>query len=137
LVREGAQDSQSSNVFISYSAKDSSFVRLLHELLQSAGVNVYLDFELGAGGNFQRVLRDAINSSDAVIVVMSSAYFQSQWCQAELSLALEKEKRLLPILLDGEARGPLSYLNYIRVSEFSPEQLSTLVADAVRGSHGR
>ena len=119
-------------VFISYARADSDIAARLADELR-ADNEVFLDVDsLPVGANFQEELRRTIEKSDVVLVLMSPAYFSSQWAKTELSLALEEGKRLLPVRLSGEPDGALSYLVYLDASDLSTSELAAKATSVIR-----
>jgi tetratricopeptide (TPR) repeat protein len=88
LHRQGQQiRPRSWDVFISYAREDSKIAQLLTEALGNRGFSVWLDTELKAGEPLQAVER-AINSSGAVIALLSAASLSSRWLRREVDIAL-------------------------------------------------
>lgn len=93
-------------VFISYSHADKSFVDQLAVNLVDARVSVWLDrWELNAGDSLIEKIQDGLQDASALLVVLSKASLESQWCKKELSAGLlrELEERkvvVLPVLLE-------------------------------------
>ena len=132
---KGSPGADDVKVFLSYARADSHVVRTLADDLNSIGAQVFLDVEtVEIGDSFQEVIRKTILISDIVVVLMSPAYFESQWAKVELSVALEANKRLLPVLLSGEPQGALSYLQYLDASQLSEDELAAQVSLLVRGA---
>jgi hypothetical protein len=130
---ETSQKTEAPRVFISYARTEDHFAQNLAEKLQSSGISVFYDHaDLAVGEDFQEVLRSTIERCDFVVVLMSPQYFRSPWCQAELSWGLEANKRLLPVLIDGEPQGPLSYIQYLDASHDSDVRLSNEIAGLVK-----
>lgn len=93
-------------VFISYTHADKHFVDLLAVNLVDARVSVWLDrWELNVGDSLIEKIQDGLQDASALLVVLSKASLESQWCKKELSVGLlrELEERkvvVLPILLE-------------------------------------
>lgn len=93
-------------VFISYSHADKSFVDKLAAHLVKHNAHVWVDsWELNVGDSILNKVQDAIQDSSALLVVLSKASVQSEWCKKELSAGLMREldeKRIivLPVLLE-------------------------------------
>jgi len=92
-------------VFISYSHADKDFVDVLGAHLVKANASVWIDrWELNVGDSIIGKVQDAIEESDALLVVLSEASVQSEWCKKELTSGLlreleEKRVVVLPLLL--------------------------------------
>jgi hypothetical protein len=92
----------SGHVFVSYSRTDSPYVAELIAWLTSHGVTVWSDAGIAYGSEWPAVLREAVDRSSAVVVVMSPAAESSEWVDRELARAELKDRPILPLLLDGD-----------------------------------
>ena len=94
------------SVFISYSHEDKKFVDILAANLVKYKARVWVDrWELHVGDSIIDKIQDAIQESDALIIVISKASLKSEWCKKELSSGLlreleEKKVLVLPALLE-------------------------------------
>ncbi len=113
------------NVFLSHSSRDKlDFVDGLYNwLTRNAGLTVWYDRNLGAG-QVAANLGDAIDSSQAAIIVLSRNSVQSQWVQQECSRLQDEvgnsggDFRIATIRLDDvEAPGLLKSFKHIDVSD--------------------
>lgn len=101
-----ATRSNMAKVFISYSSKDKPFATRLERALNIEGVAVWLDEKrLNVGDSIIQKLGTAINDSDFVVAVLSSASVKSSWVLKELSLAMTREQIeqkacVLPVKID-------------------------------------
>ena len=93
-------------VFISYSHADAEFVdRLAAELIR-ARKPVWVDrYELRAGDSLIGRIQDEITRAGAMLVVLSQASVNSEWCKKELSAGLvreleEKRVVVIPVLIE-------------------------------------
>lgn len=93
-------------VFISYSHADKNFVDKLAAHLTLSKVHAWVDrWELHVGDSLITKIQQVIQEASALIVVLSHASVQSEWCQKELSVGLvreleEKRVVVLPLLLE-------------------------------------
>lgn len=93
-------------IFISYSHQDKTFVDNLAAHLVKNKARVWIDrWELHVGDSIIEKVQDAIQESDALIIVISKASMQSEWCKKELSSGLlreleEKKVLVLPALTE-------------------------------------
>ena len=93
-------------VFISYSHNDKAFVDELAAHLVKNRARVWVDrWELKVGDSIIQRIQSAITEADALIVVLSKAAVESEWCKKELSAGLireleEKRVVVLPVLLE-------------------------------------
>src|SRR5262245_47172835 len=93
-------------VFISYSHENRDFVDKLAVHLTLSKVHVWVDrWELHVGDSIIAKIQQVIQEASALIVVLSHASVQSEWCKKELSAGLvreleEKRVVVLPLLLE-------------------------------------
>ncbi|MCG7994265.1 MAG: toll/interleukin-1 receptor domain-containing protein [Candidatus Thiodiazotropha taylori] len=93
-------------VFISYSHADGFIVNKLAAHLVKHNANVWVDtWELNVGDSILNRVQDAIQESSALLVILSKASVESEWCKKELSAGLmreldEKRVVVLPILVE-------------------------------------
>ena len=63
------------------------------------------------GANLTPEIMSSIESSDLFLCVLSTDYFQSEWCEEELRHALEHGKKLFPIEWVGQFSLPSEFDN--------------------------
>jgi WD40 repeat protein len=96
------------DVFVSYSRRDSEFVRRLAESVAERGKEVWVDTEGIADGEvFPEAIKRAIEQSDAFLFVITPASVQSSYCENEVDYAREMQKRIVPVLRDPVPDGEL------------------------------
>jgi len=72
-------------IFISYSHADKLEVDLLAAHMVKRNATVWIDtWELNVGDSIIQRVQDAISESDALLVVLSNASVESEWCKKEL-----------------------------------------------------
>jgi tetratricopeptide (TPR) repeat protein len=87
-----------SEVFISYSRKDLTFVEQLRANLEGEDLGVWVDVEgLYAGEEFWPEVAKAIDAALAVIFVITPDSIASEFCRRELERAIEGQKRIVPL----------------------------------------
>ena len=87
------------DVFVSYSRRDSEFVRRLVESVAERGKQAWLDTEGIADGEvFPEAIKRAIEGSDAFLFVITPAAVKSAYCEQEVEYAREMQKRIVPVL---------------------------------------
>jgi hypothetical protein len=91
-------------IFISYSHNDSNFaIRLASDLVEQK-TSVWIDkWEMQVGDSIINRIQEAITDASALIIVLSTASVESEWCKKELSAGLireldEKRVIVLPVL---------------------------------------
>lgn len=93
-------------IFISYSHADKPKVDLLAAHMVKRNATVWVDtWELNVGDSIIQRIQDAITESDALLVILSKASVESEWCKKELGTGLireldEKRVIVLPVLLE-------------------------------------
>ncbi len=93
-------------IFISYSHKNKEFVDKLAMQLVARNVNIWLDrWELSLGDSLIEKVQDAVDGASALLVILSKASTESEWCKKELSSGLlreleEKRVVVMPVLLE-------------------------------------
>lgn len=93
-------------IFISYSHVDKAKVDLLAAHMVKKNASVWVDtWELNVGDSIIQRVQKAITESDALLVALSKASVESEWCKKELSAGLirelnEKRVVVLPVLLE-------------------------------------
>ncbi len=93
-------------VFISYSHEDAGFVDKLAAHLIKAKAHVWVDrWELSVGDSLVRRIEEEIEKATALVVVLSRASVESEWCRKELTAGLvreleERKVLVLPLLVE-------------------------------------
>ncbi len=105
-----------SSIFISHSSHDRPWSERIRDWLQGAEHKqeterryeaLFLDFDpecgIPNGTSWRAVLHQKLRLCRAVIVVCSRRYCSSQWCLAELGIAIHEGKLVLPLRIDPQA----------------------------------
>lgn len=95
-------------IFISHSSADSAIGEKFLDALINLGVNEKNIFYsskyhtgVKLGKDFHEVVRDALNSSEIVIFLLTRNFYKSAACLNEMGACWITRKEILPILLDG------------------------------------
>ncbi|HMK16621.1 MAG TPA: toll/interleukin-1 receptor domain-containing protein [Chitinophagaceae bacterium] len=94
------------SLFISYSHTNREFVDKLATHLIYKKINVWLDrWELNVGDSITERVQTAISEASNLLVVLSKASVESNWCKREINagLILELEKKnvvVMPVLIE-------------------------------------
>jgi hypothetical protein len=100
-------------VFISYAHKDSKQARLIAEGLRSGGTEPWLDLqELNPGENWPQAIGNAIEKSDAIVLLITAAFLRSPRFE-EWNYAIGSKKhagRVLPIIAPGTPDDSLPWI---------------------------
>ena len=113
-----------SHIFISYSHTDKDYVHKLQEALQNEGFEVWIDDRIDYGTVWPKVIQNQLDTSDALILVMSPRSFESFWVQNELERAREDGIPIFPLLLEGRQWLSVQTLQYadVRDKSLPPEK---------------
>lgn len=93
-------------IFISYAHENKDFVDRLAIQLVNQNIHVWLDrWELSLGDSVIEKVQEAVDGSSALLVILSKASVQSEWCKKELTSGLlreleEKRVVVMPVLLE-------------------------------------
>ncbi|CAF2089450.1 unnamed protein product [Rotaria magnacalcarata] len=107
-------DKQNTKVFdimISYSHKEKALCKQIYDELIKAGYRVWIDFDQ-MHGNVMDAMAQAIEQSNTVIICMSEQYRKSNYCRAEAQYAFQRERKIVPILLQKQYK-PDGWLLFI------------------------
>jgi len=112
------------HVFVSYARADVAFVRKLTAALESAGHETWVDWEgIEPTANWMAKIEGAIDAAKAVVFVISPESCASTVCGQELDHAIQRNKRLIPVLLQqppGEIRREIAEINWITARDTDP-----------------
>ena len=87
------------SVFISYSRVDTNFVRRLHDALKAAEYEIWVDWEdIPPSATWTDEIRTGVTGADAFIYVISPDSVASEVCGRELGWAVERNKRIVPVV---------------------------------------
>jgi formylglycine-generating enzyme required for sulfatase activity len=96
---DNAKGQLGTEVFISYSRKDSDFARNLNTALQEAGKTTWFDQEsISTGVDFEKEIFKGIDSADNFLFVLSPDAVGSEYCEREVDYAAEQSKRFISVL---------------------------------------
>lgn len=85
--------------FFSYCRTDSEFALRLAEDLKAAGAKVWMDqLDIEPGVPWDRAVEDALNDCPRLLVILSHVSVKSDNVRDEVSFALSKQKRVIPVL---------------------------------------
>lgn len=86
--------------FFSYSRKDADFVIKLAGDLKKAGINVWVDqLDISPGARWDDSVEKGLQNATGMLVVLSETSAQSENVMDEVSYALGKGKRVVPLLI--------------------------------------
>ena len=95
-----------SDLFISYSRDDRSFVEKLHESIKLTERDAWVDYsDIPKGEKFWDEITQGINGADTFVFIMSPSSVEKAsregddaWCRREIEYAAEQNKRIIPIV---------------------------------------
>ena len=86
-------------VFISYSRKDLSFVERLVTDLRNAGLDAWYDVSsLGGGSQWRIEIEKAIRNNQLFIAVLSPDSVASEWVEREFLFASNLKRKIVPVM---------------------------------------
>ncbi len=87
------------SAFFSYCRADSEFALKLAEDLKAAGANVWMDqLDIEPGTPWDGAVEEALKGSPRMLVILSPVSASSDNVRDEVSFALSRQKRIIPIL---------------------------------------
>jgi TIR domain/FHA domain len=91
------------HVFLSYSRVDYPVMESIAKALKNAGLSVWVDLTIAQPGaaQWEREIKQAIEHSDAVVVILSPEAERSASVSREIAVAETLEKRIFPVLVRG------------------------------------
>lgn len=99
-------------VFFSHSSQDADWVERVGAQATAAGVEVYLaEHDISPGQQLSDKVTEAIEASDAVIVLLSKNSLASVYVQQEIGVAHHAGKLVIPILMGEVVNTDLGILN--------------------------
>jgi WD40 repeat protein len=127
-------------LFISYARKDGTALaqRLLADLTKE-GLDAWLDAErIRAGSIWSQEIEREIESREVMIALLSPGSHESEICRAEQLRALDKGKRLIPVLVVKDTERPIylyakQYLDFSDDADYSG-RLAELLVDIRSGA---
>jgi hypothetical protein len=131
-------------VFISHASTDAELAERVGHTLKQEGFEVWDQTEVLPGDNWGRQLGQALESSEAMVVLLTPAWLQSPSMASELGFALGNrnyEGRLIPVVAAPPEQLPRDWIPWVlrrfRILDISKrngagdEELSK-IADALR-----
>ena len=103
-------------VFISHSHETKALAKKLGEALKRAGLEAWNDEEILPGDNWAQKIAQALEESQAMVVLLSPDSLDSTMVRREIEYALSTKhfnKRLIPVLVGSEDDLPLEKLPWI------------------------
>ena len=90
------------DVFISYSRKDIEKVKRLKSEIEALGISCWMDINgVESGSKYKNEIVKAINEAIVVLFFLSKNSLDSEYTQKEVGYADKKNKRMVPVNIDG------------------------------------
>ncbi len=87
------------DIFISYSRKDSDFMRRLHEALTTHQRDIWVDWEdIPLSADWWKEICAGIEAAESFMFIISPDGVRSEVCQREIDYAVSHNKRIVPVL---------------------------------------
>jgi hypothetical protein len=120
-------------IFISYAPEDREAADHTKEQLAQWGADVFIDDQrLVPGNDFYDQLRDEIDASDKLVLLVSARSLQSKWVDIEVKYAHYKNKRIIPVMLEAVDLTPFFFLIHVENVDFRRWRTDRQVGDAIR-----
>lgn len=106
-------------VFISHSNDDAQVAKKIRNYLVHKGIDVFDDkADISMGSNLISSINEAINTSDAVLFIISRNSEKSRWVHQEMSLAVSnrlkgKPVKLIPVVIERNSEIPFFLKDYV------------------------
>jgi TolB-like protein/tetratricopeptide (TPR) repeat protein len=97
-------------LFVSYARDDEAAAAKVVHALERAGHEVWWDAKIEGGTRYSRLISEALDGADAVVVLWSQRSVESDWVRDEAAHGRERH-RLVPLSLDG-TRAPLGFRQF-------------------------
>ena len=132
-------------VFISHAHSDKLLARNVAEALSRSGLEVWSDADVMPGDNWAEEHAEALDSSQAMIVLLSPASLQSQEVRSDISFALGQQPykdRVIPVVISsydlleyGDVPWVLKRMDAVNLDSFDqPEDAFRHIADRIKNS---
>lgn len=93
-------------VFVSYGHQETALARVIVERLRAHGVAVHWDRDPRVTGDPESKLSAWLANADALLVIADRFILDSRFRLAEVARATKLEKRIIPVMLDGDLDVP-------------------------------
>ena len=104
------------DIFVSYSRKDAKKVHEYVAFFESLGYTVWIDRSgIESGDAFRQVIVEAIEKSKLFIFFSSKSSNKSKWTSSEIAIAIEENKKIIPIKLDLSKYSPAVRMDLVGV----------------------
>ncbi len=121
-------------VFLSHASQDAEHAQRIAEHLERSGLQAFLsERDLLPGDNWGKKVGDALETSDAMVVLLSPDAARSSWVRREIEYALQSrsyEQRLIPVMVRHTEDVPwiLRKLRWVDMEDDDERGLEEIVA---------
>lgn len=120
-------------IFISYSHSDRQMVdRIVEIIRETSGRACWYDPELIGGDQYFKHIANQILNCTEFVFIVSEGSIASDWCLKEITYAMGKHKRIIPIWLDANVRIPAEIEMAIQDVQYLYYEDSDSFREAVR-----
>jgi len=131
--------SKSIRLFLSYSHTDNSLVGEIKITLENYGLEVFIAHEdIEPSLEWQEVILQELGGTDIFIPIISENFHKSKWTDQESGIAVEKDKFIIPVSIDGYTPyGFLGKYQACKLKTHSSSELADSVSNIVRAIASR
>jgi Tfp pilus assembly protein PilF len=130
--------------FVSYTTADRPWAEWIAWELEDAGYSVIVQaWDFGAGSNFVSAMHDAARRARRTVAVLSPAFLESPYCEAEWGAAFRedptgRERKLVPVRVRAcEPKGLLGQIVYVDVAGLSDADARAALLKGVNDSRAK
>ncbi len=109
-------------VFVCYAHEDSSIVYPEIVWLHEQGINLWYDEGISAGKNWRAAIGESLLGASRVLFYISKQSLESDHCDREINLALDKGKEIIPVYLEDVELTPDLMVGLTRVQALHRDQ---------------
>ena len=92
------------SVFISHASAEKPIAEFLYDELKHLGAQPWMATkDVKAGSNYAQTIMHALQTSSAVIVLLTDSSISSQHVKREINLAIDKDIPIIPLNLTGKS----------------------------------
>ncbi len=121
-----------SDIFVSYTHGDRSFVDRLCADIAKAGVSVWYDTRIAPGSHWDTVIVDNLLHSHGLVALVSRAALRSDWVTFEWALGVRSGKEVLVLMMTRDDVSPSELPEYLRHIQALPVSDSAPNDDIIR-----
>ncbi len=125
-------------IFISYSSSDHEYAQSLADELQKQNYDVWVDTEVQPGSDWRTEITQALQSSDAFVMIVSPESIARRNSLIELGMAWGLGKTIVPVLAPGasisdmELPLALQETMVIEAKQSTPSEVASYVGSAMK-----